>query len=85
MSAGEPGTPDVTVNLTDQPGATQAGAASVALARVAVTDDDGGYRFDNVPDLVEGTLKQQRHLATAPREVTEDDAAAILRDSLELW
>ena len=24
-------------------------------------------------------------LATAPREVTEDDAAAILRRSLELW
>ena len=36
-------------------------------------------------DLVEGALKQQRLLATAPREVTEDDAAAILRESLELW
>ena len=44
-----------------------------------------GYRADDVPDLVEGTLKQQRLLATAPREVTEDDAAEILRDSLELW
>jgi alcohol dehydrogenase class IV len=44
-----------------------------------------GYTADDVPDLVEGTLKQQRLLATAPREVTEDDVAAILRDSLELW
>jgi hydroxyacid-oxoacid transhydrogenase len=44
-----------------------------------------GYGADDVPDLVEGTLKQQRLLATAPREVTEDDAAAILRDSMELW
>jgi alcohol dehydrogenase class IV len=44
-----------------------------------------GYAESDVPDLVEGTLKQQRLLATAPREVTEDDAAAILRDSLELW
>ncbi|MGN6576388.1 MAG: hydroxyacid-oxoacid transhydrogenase, partial [Nocardioides sp.] len=44
-----------------------------------------GYGDGDVPDLVEGTLKQQRLLATAPREVTEDDAAAILRDSLELW
>jgi alcohol dehydrogenase class IV len=44
-----------------------------------------GYTESDVPDLVEGTLKQQRLLATAPREVTEDDAAAILRDSLELW
>ena len=44
-----------------------------------------GYGEADVPDLVEGTLKQQRLLATAPREVTEEDAAAILRDSLELW
>ncbi len=44
-----------------------------------------GYGEDDVDDLVEGTMKQQRLLATAPREVTEDDAAAILRSSLELW
>ena len=44
-----------------------------------------GYDKDDVDDLVEGTLKQQRLLATAPREVTEDDAADILTRSLELW
>lgn len=44
-----------------------------------------GYTEDDVPALVEGTMKQQRLLATAPREVTEDDVAAVLRDSLELW
>ena len=44
-----------------------------------------GYTEDDVPALVEGTMKQQRLLATAPRDVTEDDVAAILRDSLELW
>ena len=44
-----------------------------------------GYGEADVDDLVEGTMKQQRLLATAPREVTEDDAAAILRDSVELW
>ena len=44
-----------------------------------------GYGEDDVPALVEGTLKQQRLLATAPKEVTEDDAAAILSRSLELW
>ncbi|HET7352055.1 MAG TPA: hydroxyacid-oxoacid transhydrogenase [Marmoricola sp.] len=44
-----------------------------------------GYDEGDVDDLVEGTMKQQRLLATAPREVTEDDAAAILRRSLELW
>lgn len=44
-----------------------------------------GYTEADVDDLVEGTMKQQRLLATAPREVTEEDAADILRGSLELW
>ena len=44
-----------------------------------------GYDEGDVSDLVEGTMKQQRLLATAPREVTEDDAAGILSRSLELW
>ena len=44
-----------------------------------------GYTEADVDDLVEGTMKQQRLLATAPLEVTEDDAAAILRTSIELW
>ena len=44
-----------------------------------------GYTEGDVDDLVEGTMKQQRLLATAPRDVTGEDAAAILRASLELW
>ncbi|GAB2759705.1 hydroxyacid-oxoacid transhydrogenase [Nocardioides pakistanensis] len=44
-----------------------------------------GYTDADVEDLVEGTMKQQRLLATAPREVTEEDAAGVLRASLELW
>ncbi|MCW2819369.1 MAG: adhfe [Marmoricola sp.] len=44
-----------------------------------------GYDEGDVSDLVEGTLKQQRLLATAPREATEDDLARILSSSLELW
>jgi alcohol dehydrogenase class IV len=44
-----------------------------------------GYGDTNVDDLVEGTMKQQRLLATAPREVTEDDVAGILTESIELW
>jgi alcohol dehydrogenase class IV len=44
-----------------------------------------GYGSDDVDDLVEGAMKQQRLLATAPREVTEEDAAGILERSLELW
>jgi len=44
-----------------------------------------GYDEGDVPDLVEGTMKQQRLLATAPKDVTEDDVAGILTRSLSLW
>jgi alcohol dehydrogenase class IV len=44
-----------------------------------------GYESGDVPDLVEGAMKQQRLLATSPRPVAEDDAAAILEQSMELW
>ncbi|NUR06427.1 MAG: iron-containing alcohol dehydrogenase [Nocardioidaceae bacterium] len=44
-----------------------------------------GYDEGDVDGLVEGTLKQQRLLATAPKEATEDDLAGILRRSVELW
>ncbi|AQA10560.1 hydroxyacid-oxoacid transhydrogenase [Streptomyces malaysiensis] len=44
-----------------------------------------GYGKGDIPALVEGTMKQQRLLATAPRTVTEDDLASILDRSLSLW
>jgi alcohol dehydrogenase class IV len=44
-----------------------------------------GYDEGDVPDLVDGTLKQQRLLATAPKDVTEDDVAGIFTRSLTLW
>ena len=44
-----------------------------------------GYDEGDVEDLVEGTMKQQRLLATAPRAVSAEDAAAILRASMSLW
>ena len=44
-----------------------------------------GYGEDDVNDLVEGTLKQQRLLATCPREVVAEDLAGIFTRSLELW
>src|SRR5919205_86272 len=42
-----------------------------------------GYTEDDVPDLVPGTMKQQRLLSTCPRPVTEDDIAGILTKSVE--
>jgi alcohol dehydrogenase class IV len=44
-----------------------------------------GYTESDIPDLVDGTMKQQRLLATAPKPVTEDDIAGIYRRSLTLW
>ena len=41
-----------------------------------------GYGAEDVPQLVEGALAQQRLLAVAPREVGPDDLASILRASL---
>jgi alcohol dehydrogenase class IV len=44
-----------------------------------------GYDEGDIPALVEGTMKQQRLLATAPKDVTEDDVAGIFRRSMTLW
>jgi alcohol dehydrogenase class IV len=44
-----------------------------------------GFGENDIPGLVEGTMKQQRLLATSPREVTEDDIAGIFRRSMSLW
>ena len=44
-----------------------------------------GYLDSDVEDLVEGALKQQRLLATAPRAVTADDLSGVFRASMEQW
>ncbi|HWJ09691.1 MAG TPA: hydroxyacid-oxoacid transhydrogenase [Nocardioides sp.] len=44
-----------------------------------------GYGTADVDDLVDGALKQQRLLATAPKDVTGDDLAGIIGASLEHW
>jgi hydroxyacid-oxoacid transhydrogenase len=44
-----------------------------------------GYDESDIPGLVEGTMKQQRLLATAPKDVSEDDIAGIFRRSISLW
>ena len=44
-----------------------------------------GYGEDDIADLVEGAVKQQRLLVIAPREASEHDLAAIIGDSMENW
>ena len=41
-----------------------------------------GYTEDDIPELVEGALQQQRLLAVAPREIGAHDLERILRESL---
>jgi len=44
-----------------------------------------GYDESDIDDLVEGAMKQQRLLVGTPKDVTEDDLANILRESMENW
>ncbi|TFV92946.1 iron-containing alcohol dehydrogenase [Blastococcus sp. CT_GayMR20] len=44
-----------------------------------------GFDEGDIPELVAGTMKQQRLLATCPREVTDDDIAGIFTRSMSLW
>jgi hydroxyacid-oxoacid transhydrogenase len=44
-----------------------------------------GYTERDIPALVEGTLKQPRLLAGAPRTVDALDLDWILRDAMQLW
>jgi alcohol dehydrogenase class IV len=44
-----------------------------------------GYDESDIEDLVDGSMKQQRLLATCPRSVTEEDLAAIFSRSMSLW
>ena len=54
---------------------------------IGIPDGIGGvgYTEADVPDLVDGAMKQQRLLATAPKDVTEDDLAGVLHRSIALW
>jgi alcohol dehydrogenase class IV len=44
-----------------------------------------GYTEADIPNLVAGTLKQQRLLATCPRTPSEADIADIFVNSLQNW
>jgi hydroxyacid-oxoacid transhydrogenase len=44
-----------------------------------------GFGAGDVPELVDGAMKQQRLLATAPCPVTAEDLAGIFDRSMSLW
>ena len=73
--------------ILDDP-AEQLPAAVTALMRdIGIPSGIGavGYGEGDVDDLVEGALKQQRLLSTAPRTPSGADLAAIFRASVENW
>jgi alcohol dehydrogenase class IV len=62
--------------------------ALLSLMRdIGIPDGIGGvgYTEGDVPALVEGAMKQQRLLATSPREVSADVIAEIFKRSIALW
>jgi alcohol dehydrogenase class IV len=44
-----------------------------------------GYDESDIDALVDGTMKQQRLLATSPKPVTQEAVAGIFRRSMNLW
>jgi len=44
-----------------------------------------GYTSDDIPSLVEGTLKQKRLIGISPRPVTESAVEKMFGDSLVVW
>ena len=44
-----------------------------------------GFTHADIPDLVDGALKQQRILSMAPRDVTAEDLEVIFRNSMSNW
>lgn len=63
-------------------------AAITALMRdIGAPDGVGAFGFgeDDIPELVDGALKQQRLLRMAPRDVEAEDLKDILRASMHNW
>ena len=71
----------------DDPAEALPGALLALMRDIGMPDGMAavGYTKADIPDLVDGALKQQRLLAVSPRPVTGDDLAGILARSMELW
>jgi hydroxyacid-oxoacid transhydrogenase len=77
-----PGAPD-----PDDPAEALPGALLALMREIGMPDGVAavGFTKADIPDLVDGALKQQRLLAICPRPVTADDLAGIFARSMELW
>jgi len=64
-----------------------AGAISRLMREVGIPNGLSaiGYTASQIPDLVGGTLKQQRLLAQCRGPVTEEDLVGIFQNAMECW
>ncbi|HPU12612.1 MAG TPA: hydroxyacid-oxoacid transhydrogenase [Aeromicrobium sp.] len=78
---------DPTAPMTADPADFLPSVLTSLMQRVGVPSGlaELGFGSSDLDRLAEGTMKQQRLLSTAPKEVTEQDVLAILADSVELW
>lgn len=80
--------PDLAATATERDGAdVLAGVLTRLMRDVGIPNGlaEVGYAAGDVDALVEGALKQERLLATAPRTPTPDELAGIVTSSLEHW
>ena len=72
---------------TDDPAEQLPTALMQLMKDIGIPNGIGGvgYGKDDVDDLVDGTMKQARILAVAPKPVQEEDIARIFTGSLENW
>lgn len=78
---------DPTAEMTDDPADLLPQVLASVMRDVGIPSGLAavGFTSSDVDSLVEGAVKQQRLLATAPLDVRDEDLAAILDASLELW
>jgi hydroxyacid-oxoacid transhydrogenase len=75
------------VTMTEDPADLLPGVLARLMRDIGIPDGIAavGFGTGDVDGLVEGTLKQQRLLATAPKPPSADDLADIFTRSLSLW
>ena len=44
-----------------------------------------GYSEEDIPNLVKGTLPQQRLLVMSPKSVAEPELAQLFKDAMRYW
>jgi hydroxyacid-oxoacid transhydrogenase len=78
---------DPSADTPSDPAALLPDVLTRLMRDIGIPDGVGavGFGEHDIDDLVDGALKQQRLLATAPRPVEGEDLAGIFRHSMSLW